>query len=85
MAKVRFNSQKNAKSRRHITLADCGDGDIVYIEDEQIFGLIIDADYDEKRVADLADGDCEWFSADTPCRVFSGEINFDVEDFEEFI
>ena len=85
MAKVQFNPQKNTKSRRHITLADCGDGDIVYLEERQIFGIIIDTDYDEKKIADLADGECEWFSADTLCKVFSGEINFNVEDFEEFI
>lgn len=85
MAKVQFNPKKNTKSRRHITLADCGEGDIVYLEEEQIFGLIIDTDLDEKRVADLDDGDCDWYSNQTHCRVFSGEINFDVEDFEEFI
>lgn len=85
MAKVGFNPKKNTKSKRHITLADCGEGDIVYLEEEQIFGLIIDTDLDEKRVADLDDGDCDWYSNQTLCRLFSGEINFDVEDFEEFI
>ena len=85
MAKVRFNPQKNTKSKRRITLGDCEDGDIVYLETEQIFGLIIDTNLDEKRVADLDNGDCDWYSNQTHCRVFSGEINFDIEDFEEFI
>lgn len=85
MAKVRFNPQKNTKSKRHLTLGNCDEGDIVYLEDRQIFGLIIDTDCDEMRVADLADGDCEWYPTETLCRVFSGEINFDVNDFEEFI
>lgn len=85
MAKVRFNPQKSTKSKRHITLGDCGDGDIVYLETEQIFGLIIDTDCDEMRVADLADGDCEWYPIEMACRRLSSEINFDVEDFEEFI
>lgn len=85
MAKVRFNPQKNTKSKRHITLADCDEGDIVYLETAQIFGLIIDTDIDEKRVADLTDGDCDWYPIEMPCRRFSSEINFDVNDFEEFI
>ena len=85
MAKVQFNPKKNTKSRRHITLADCGEGDIVYLEERQIFCIVIESDYDEKKVVDLSDGECEWYSTDTLCRVFSSEINFDVEDFEEFI
>ena len=85
MAKVRFNPQKNTKSKRHLTLGDCGDGDIVYLETEQIFGLIIDTDCDEMKVANFADGNYEWYPTEMPCRKFSGEINFDVNDFQEFI
>ena len=39
MAKVGFKPT-NSKSKRHITVEDCDIGDIIYIEDNQIFGLM---------------------------------------------
>ena len=85
MAKVRFSPLSNPKSKRHITLEDCDDGDIVYLEEAQIFGIIIETDCDGKKIANLEDGDAVWYSLETHCRRFMGELNFDVNDFAEFI
>ena len=85
MAKVGFTPTDKQRSKRHIILNDCVDGDIVYLEDSQRFGLIIETDYNEKKVVDFEDGDCEWLSSETLCRKFVGEIKFNVDDFLEFI
>ena len=39
----------------------------------------------ESKVADLADGDIDYFNNQTLCRKFVGEIGFNVDDFLEFI
>lgn len=85
MAKVGFKPTDKQRSKRHIILNDCVDGDIVYLKDSQRFGLIIDTNYNGKKVAYLEDGDCEWLPSETLCRKFVGEINFNVDDFLEFI
>lgn len=84
MAKVGF-TPTNCKSKRHLTVGDCDIGDIIYIEDNQIFGLIIDKDNEESKVADLADGDTDYRDNEALCRKFVGEIGFNVDDFLEFI
>lgn len=84
MAKVHF-SKNTSKSKRHITLDDCTEGDIVYIEEDNAFGIISDSDYAETEVTHFSNGVREWFPSSTACRKFVGEIEFDVEDFEEFI
>lgn len=84
MAKVGF-TPINSKSRKHLTLGDCGIGDIVYIEDNQMFALIIDQDVSESKVAYLDDGETDYWENQILCRKFVGEINFDVNDFEEFL
>ena len=84
MAKVGF-TPTNSKSKRHLIVEDCDIGDIIFIEDNKIFGLIIDKDAEESKVADLADGDTDYFNNQTLCRKFVGEIGFNVEDFLEFI
>ena len=84
MAKVRF-TPTNSKSKRHITVEDCDIGDIIYIEDNQIFGLIIDKGIEESKVADLADGDTDYCDNKALCRKFVSEINFNVDDFLEFV
>ena len=85
MAKVQFDLRTKSKSKRHITLDDCGEGDIVYIEEDNAFGIISDSDNTETEVTHFSNGIREWFPSSTPCRKFIGEINFDVNDFEEFI
>lgn len=84
MAKVGFTPTKS-KSKRHLRVEDCDIGDIIYIENNQIFGLIIDKDVEESKVADLADGDTDYCDNEALCRKFVGEIGFDVDDFLEFI
>ena len=84
MAKVRF-TPASSKSKRHITVEDCDIGDIIYIEDNQIFGLIVSKGIKESKVADLADGNIDYFNNQTLCRKFVSEIGFNVEDFLEFI
>lgn len=83
MANVGFDSHD--KNDRHITLGNCTDGDIVYLEKDEIFGLIVDTDLGEKKVADLSDGDCEWYSNETICRKYEGSIRFNINDFKEFL
>ena len=85
MAKVQFSLKSSSKSKRHITLDDCGDGDIVYIEEDSAFGIVSDSDCEETEITHFSNGLREWFPSSTPCRKFIGEINFDVNDFEEFI
>lgn len=85
MAKVQFSLKTASKSKRHIELGDCGEGDIVYIEEDSAFGIVSDSDFEETEVTHLSSGVREWFSNSTACRKFVGEINFDVNDFEEFI
>lgn len=85
MAKVQFSLKSTPKSKRHIILEDCSEGDIVYIEEDNTFGIVSDSDYAETEVTHLSSGVHEWFSNSTACRKFVGEINFDVNDFEEFI
>ena len=85
MAKVQFNLKTASKSKRHIELGDCECGDIVYIEEDNAFGIVSDSDFEETEVTHLSSGVREWFSNSTACRKFVGEINFDVNDFEEFI
>lgn len=85
MAKVGFKPT-DSKSKRHIVLDDCREGDIVFLEDEQVFGIVSDSDCSETEVTHFLNGTREWFSSDTtPCRKFVGEINFNVDDFLEFI
>ena len=83
MANVGFDSHD--KNDRHITIGNCTDGDIIYLEEEEIFGLIIDTDLGEKKVADLADGNSDWYPNETICRKFEGSIRFNINDFKEFL
>lgn len=84
MAKVGFKPT-NSKSKRHIVLDDCSEGDIVFLEKDQVFGIVSDFDCSEREVTHLLSGCREWFPSETQCRKFVGEINFSVDDFEEFI
>ena len=83
MAKVGF-TPTNSKSRKHLSVGDCTIGDIIYIEDNQLFALILDQDIEESKVAYLHDGDTDYCDNQAPCRKFVGKIDFDVNDFEEF-
>ena len=84
MAKVGF-TPASSKSKRHITLGDCREGDIVFLEDGQIFGIVSDSDYNETEITHFLNGVSEWLPSETLCRKFIGEINFNVDDFLEFI
>ena len=85
MAKVQFSAKPTSKSKRHITLEDCECGDIVYIEEDNAFGIVSDDDCSEVEITHFSNGVREWYPSCTPCRKFVGEINFDINDFEEFI
>lgn len=93
MAKVQFSAKPISKSKRHVVLEDCGDGDIVYIEEDGVFGIVSDSDFSivsdsdcaETEITHFSNGTREWYPSSTPCRKFIGEINFDINDFEEFI
>ena len=85
MAKVQFSLKSTSKSKRHITLEDCDCGDIVYIEEDNAFGIVSDCDCAETEVTHFSNGLREWLPSSTTCRKFIGGIEFDVNDFEEFI
>ena len=85
MAKVQFSAKTTSKSKRHVTLDDCTEGDIVYIEEDNAFGIVSDSDFAETEVTHFSNGAREWFPNSTACRKFVGEIEFDINDFEEFI
>ena len=84
MANVRF-TPKNSKSRKHLSVGDCAIGDIIYIESEGVFGLIIDTDYEEIEVALFENGDIDYYDNTESCKKFIGEIQFDIKEFQEFI
>ena len=84
MAKVGF-TPTNLKGKKHIVLDDCSEGDIVFLEEDRIFGIVSDSDYCETEVTHFLNGVREWFPSETQCRKFVGEINFNVDDFLEFI
>ena len=78
MAKYNINS--NNISRRTITLGDCNNGDIVSIPTENIDVGIISDDY----VVDLGDGTPYEIPSSTACIRYTGTLEFDRKDFEEF-
>ena len=84
MAKVGFKPT-NSKSRKPFTLGDCAVGDIIYLEESQSFVLMLEQSIEESKIAYLEDGDTDWCDNRAFCRKFVGEINFDVNDFEEFL
>lgn len=84
MAKVGF-VPTNSKSRKHLKVGDCAIGDIIYLEESQTFALILEQDCEDSKIARLDDGDTEYCDNRAFCRKFVGEINFDVNDFEEFL
>ena len=84
MAKVRF-APTNSKKGKPLTVGDCAIGDIIYIEETQAFALILEQDHKESKVAYLDDGETDYCDNLEFCRKFVGEINFDVNDFEEFL
>lgn len=84
MAKVGF-TPINSKSRKHLTLGDCAIGDIIYLEEAHAFALMLEQSFEDSKIAYLEDGDTDYCDNRTHCRKFVGEINFDVNDFEEFL
>lgn len=85
MAVIEFEAGTVDSKREHYALKDCMAGDIVYIELEQVFGIIGQTDNDEIAVTNLADGDTCWYSLNTPCWLFINEpLLFNIDDFVEF-
>lgn len=84
MAKVGFKPT-NSKSRKPLTLGDCDIGDIIYLEESQAFVLMLEQNIEDSKIAYLDDGGTDWCDNRALCRKFVGEINFDVNDFEEFL
>jgi hypothetical protein len=84
MAKVGF-APTNSEKRKPLKVGDCAIGDIIYIEETRAFALILEQDIKESKVAYLDDGETDYCSNLEYCRKFVGEINFDVNDFEEFL
>ena len=77
----------NYSSRRQITLGDCSDGDIVSIPTEGIdVGIITDecGTHGYVFVVGLDDGTNYEIQTGTACRLYTGTLEFDKKDFEEF-
>lgn len=82
-----YNISNNHTSKRAIILGDCSEGDIVSIPTENIdVGIISDGDgyRGEMCVVDLSDGCTHTIQVGTACRRYTGIIQFDRNDFEEF-
>ena len=84
MARVQFKPT-TTKRKKPLTIGDCADGDIIYIESEGVFGLIIDTDFEETKVALFEDGDIDYYDNTELCKKFIGEIQFDIKEFQEFV
>ena len=84
---AKYNISNNHTSKRAITLGDCSDGDIVSIPTEGIdVGIIIDGckAHSYVFVVDLSDGTTYEIHTGTACRRYTGTLEFDRNDFEEF-
>ena len=85
---AKYNISNNHISKRAITLGDCSEGDIVSIPTEEIdVGIITDGDpyvRGELCVVDLSDGCTHLVQIGTACRLYTGTLEFDRKDFEEF-
>lgn len=85
---AKYNISNNHTSKRALTLGDCNEGDIVSIPTEGIdVGIISDGEpYDrgEMCVVDLSDGRTHIIQIDTACRRYTGILQFNRNDFEEF-
>ena len=84
---AKYNISNNHISKRAITLGDCSDGDIVSIPAEDIDVGIISDNYGTHGnvvVVDLGDGTTYEIQAGTACRLYTGILQFDRKDFEEF-
>ena len=68
MAKVQFSLKSTPKSKRHLTLDDCGGGDIVYLEEDNAFGIVSDDGCNEIEITHFSNGAREWYPCCTPCR-----------------
>ena len=84
---AQYNISNNHISKRTITLGDCSEGDIVSIPTENIdVGIITDecGAHGYLFVVDLADGTNYEIQTGTACRRYTGIVQFDRKDFEEF-
>ena len=85
MAKYKINN--NHISKRAMTLGDCSEGDIVSIPTENIdVGIITDGygAHGHLTVVSLEDGCTYEIMINTACRLYTGTLEFDRKDFEEF-
>ena len=85
MAKVKFITP-TPKNRKPLTLLDCYDGDIVYIPEDELLGIITSSDPSLGIVDVFGFEDCETYNYNekTHCKRFTGTLLFDPNDFEEF-
>ena len=84
---AKYNISNNNISKRAITISDCSEGDIVSIPTEGIdVGIITDGDCDYNcyPVVDLSDGSIRDIHQCTACRRYTGILEFNRNDFEEF-
>lgn len=85
---AKYNISNNHTSKRALILGDCSEGDIVSIPAENIvIGIVSDGepfDRGEMCVVDLSDGRTYIIQMSTACRRYTGIVQFDRNDFEEF-
>lgn len=85
---AKYNISNNHNSKRAIILGDCNEGDIVSVPTENIeVGIISDEESytaGDVCVVDLSDGCTHLVQVGTACRLYTGTLQFDRKDFEEF-
>ena len=81
MAKIEFKDKKISEKR--LTLGDCGEGDIVLLN-EKIY-IIIEKDYVTSLLLNLATVDQEEFHNDAVCACYQKSLCFSRSDFKEYI
>ena len=85
---AKYNISNNHTSKRALTLGDCSEGDIVSIPAEEIVvGIISDEEpfnRGEMCVVDLGNGRTHTIQIDAACRRYTGILQFNRNDFEEF-
>ena len=84
---AKYNISNNHTSKRTMTLGDCSQGDIVSVPTDGIdVGIITDecGAHGYFFVVDLSDGTTYEIHTGTACRRYTGIVQFDRNDFEEF-
>lgn len=83
---AKYNISNNHTSKRAITIKDCAGGDIISLDGTALY--VISDDYDcevnHVYIISLTDGSAYEVQENTVCKLYTGTLEFDRKDFEEF-